>query len=210
MNRNPPHKPLCSLKKMIPLWRSTIVILNWHCFSVTANVTFIPSFLFYSCVSSDLQRRRVRKRERCGVIWLSFTSGALSLRQAVVCLPSLTCFFFSLHSSTWALCCAASRVLQREKDAGLLSLCAFCLCQHFLRKLAHYERLLQSLVRFSTHVVNLYTRVCLCVFSCAHKHNRSWCIQFHTNPDILISPGHLWSSSASLISEESNTIPLFL
>lgn len=115
MNRNPPHKPLCSLKKMIPLWRSTIVILNWHCFSVTANVTFIPSFLFYSCVSSDLQRRRVRKRERCGVIWLSFTSGALSLRQAVVCLPSLTCFFFPALIYMGVMLCSEQSSAERER-----------------------------------------------------------------------------------------------
>lgn len=46
-------------------------MLKWHRFSVAANVTFIISFLFHSCVSSDLAREKERKR---AVRWFSCPS----------------------------------------------------------------------------------------------------------------------------------------
>lgn len=139
------------------------------------------------------------------MIWLSFTSGAPSLRLAVLCLPPLT---YSSLIYPGVFCCTT---LQRgsETHAGLFSLYAFCFCQHFQQELAHYESLLQTFC-----VVRLVLSVCLLsvhihVYRCTHKHNRSWCIPFYTNPEVLISPGLLWSSSASLISEEP-AIPLCL
>lgn len=82
--------------EIIPLWLYSMVVSSWHRFSVAANVTFITSFLSYACVSSDLQRRREGER---GALWFgsSFTSGALSLRQAVLCLSPPDMFYLFIY-----------------------------------------------------------------------------------------------------------------
>lgn len=60
------------------------------------------------------------------MIWSSFTPGALSLRQAVLRLLSLT--YSSLFSSTLVFFFyTASETLQRERDAVIFTICILLL-----------------------------------------------------------------------------------
>lgn len=144
-----------------------------------------------------------RERERCAVIRLSFTSGAPSLRQALLCLPSDVLFLVYP-----AVCCAAGTVLQRET----------------------YSRRMRfvpvNIFRFSLHVATADCRLGLCCAVTAfvpfgyvralgiQKYLgepmsviESWCIPFYTSPTFLISLRLDQNSSASLISEASTIAP---
>lgn len=181
---------------------------NWHLFNVAVNVTFITSFPPVSPVIC-------RGGER-GALWFKCPSYQVlrpCSRQLSVIL--LKYIYFFLLSPTWAFCFTATAVLQREEDAGLFSLYAFCFCQHFLPALPQYKSLLQMAAR---RVLKSY----LCLQSVSwHACLRDMCKNlkkkskenimhfFYHQAEILISLRLLWNSSASLISEES-TMPLCL
>lgn len=68
-------------------------VLNWHRFSVAANVTFITSFLFYSYVSSDLQRRGERE-VHCDLVVLHIRCSVLAAGSSLSSFSDMF-FFFS-------------------------------------------------------------------------------------------------------------------
>lgn len=164
---------------MIPLWSDITLVLNSHRISVAANVTFITFFpLFLLCLwwSAEAERRG----ERGTVIWLSFTSGALSLQQAVLSsLSHLFSFFFfpSRRPEPFSV--------QQAQFCRLI----FTLCIVLPSTLSVGTRTSQKPVVKWLRVcyAQWIVRVCVCIarvytlmLICTHKRNWSGCILMQT------------------------------
>lgn len=161
-----PHTNLsASWSEMIPLWSYIMLVLNLHCFSVPANVIFITFFLLLLCLWWSAEA----ERERCAVSWLSFTSGALSLQQAV--LSSLSYLFFCSRLP-WPFAVQQAQFCRRTKMQAYF----YCMHSASVNTFCGHSHITKACCRMVTGVlfaVNLY----LCVYClCAYIFIRIYCI----------------------------------
>lgn len=148
--------------KIIPLWRFSMAVLNWHGFNVATNVTFITSFLFYSSVSSDLQRRRERERGRfcCDLVVLHIRCSVLAAGSSIF----LLWIFFLLF---WFCSCLPGRfAVQRAQFCRGSKTQAYFHCMHSasVNTFCRSSHITKACCRLGYYcVVGLVKNSCLCV-----------------------------------------------